>query len=232
MKILGIDTTSKFLCIGLYDDGKIFGYNLELGKLQSSLLVPTIKRILEALKWRLQGIDYFACGLGPGSFTGIRVGLSAVKGLSWSLNKPVIGVPSLDALARNAVEFNGWLIPVIDAKRSLIYCGIYKNTKGILKKAGPYMLLNKEELFKKAKPGSIFFGDALGVYKQEITKFVPGAACLERDYWYLKPHNLIISALEKLKNKEITDTFRVKPIYLYPDECQIKNQKSKCKIQK
>jgi len=222
MKILAIDTTTQVLCIGTFDNGKICGYNLQLGKLQSELLLPVIKRISDALKWRLEEIDYFACGLGPGSFTGIRVGLGAVKGLSWSLHKPIIGVSTLDVLAKNASEFSGVVVPVIDAKRSLIYCSVYKNLKGSLKKTLPDALLDKTSLFKKVKPGSIFLGDALGLYKHDIIENVPGAVCLERDYWQLKPHNLISAVLEKLEKKEISDTFKIKPIYLYPDECQIK----------
>ncbi|MCU0652115.1 MAG: tRNA (adenosine(37)-N6)-threonylcarbamoyltransferase complex dimerization subunit type 1 TsaB [Candidatus Omnitrophica bacterium] len=222
MKILAIDTTTRFLCIGTHEDGKICGYNLELGKMQSELLIPTIKRVCDVMKWRLKEIDYFACGLGPGSFTGIRVGLGVIKGLSWSLNKPIIGVSSLDVLALNAGEFSGTIVPIIDAKRSLIYCSAYKNTKGILRKILPESLIDKTALFKKIKPGSIFLGDGLGLYKHDIIENVPGAICLERDYWQLKPHNLIAAVLENLQKKKITDTFRIKPIYLYPDECQIK----------
>ena len=83
MKILGIDTTTKFLSLGFYADGKVYEYNLEAGSRLSGLLVPTIERALAALGWDIASIDYFACGIGPGSFTGVRVGLATVKGFAY-----------------------------------------------------------------------------------------------------------------------------------------------------
>lgn len=146
MKILGIDTTTKFFCLGIYDGAnpvrntaypnrynlisngaKIYEYNLEVGRMLSALLIQTIKRVLDALGWQVSDIDYFACGLGPGSFTGMRVGLATIKGLSWAVNRPLIGISTLDILARNVKNSNSPVVPVIDAKRNSIYCAVYKN---------------------------------------------------------------------------------------------------------
>src|SRR3990167_8720388 len=109
MKILGIDTSTKFLSLGISEDDKIYEYNLELGRQMSDLLSPTIKKVLDALGWRINDIDYFACGLGPGSFTGMRVGIATVKGLAFSLNKPVVGISTLDILARNAATLGDYV---------------------------------------------------------------------------------------------------------------------------
>ncbi|MCX5706656.1 MAG: tRNA (adenosine(37)-N6)-threonylcarbamoyltransferase complex dimerization subunit type 1 TsaB, partial [Candidatus Omnitrophica bacterium] len=149
MKILAIDTTTKFLCLGIYDGAKTYEYNLEVGPKLSSLLAVTIKRALEALNFDVQAIDYFVCGLGPGSFTGMRVGLSTIKGLAWVTNKPVIGIPTLDILAKNVDINDRLIIPVIDAKRSLIYCSVYKKQGAKLSRITPYLLITKNELFKK-----------------------------------------------------------------------------------
>jgi len=226
MKILGIDTTTRFLCIGLFDGTKIYEYRLELGTRQSTLLVPTIKRILTALKWKLDDLDYFACGVGPGSFTGIRVGLSTIKGFSWITRKPVIGVPSLDLLAYNAIGFDADIVSIIDAKRSLIYFCTYKNRHGNIKRASDYQLLSKEELLKKIKPGSILVGDALGLYKEELAKTAGGLNLLNKDYWYPTGRGIINIALEKIKHKEVNTCFNIEPIYLYPDACQVKKAQS------
>ncbi|MCM8795553.1 MAG: tRNA (adenosine(37)-N6)-threonylcarbamoyltransferase complex dimerization subunit type 1 TsaB, partial [Candidatus Omnitrophica bacterium] len=96
MRILGVDTTTKFLSLGIYDNGKIYEYNLELERKHLVLLSLTIDRVLKALGWKVEDLDYLACGLGPGSFTGIRIGLSTIKGLGFALNKPLIGIPTLD----------------------------------------------------------------------------------------------------------------------------------------
>jgi len=222
MKILGIDTTTKFLSLGLYDGQHIYEYNLDLGTRHSTLLAPTVKRVLDALGWDIKEIDYFACGLGPGSFTGIRVGLAAIKGLSLSLNKPVVGISSLDILA-NKVKTPGVLVaPVIDAKRGLIYCSIYKREKGSLKRIAPYMLLSQDELCRKIKRNTVMLGDALNLYKEKILKNISGIVFLDKDCWYPDGHNIIYLALEKIKGKAFNNAFNIKPIYLYPKECQIR----------
>jgi len=223
MKILGIDTTTKFLSIGIFDDGRVFEYNLELFRMQSSFLLPTIKRILSALKWDAQDLDYLACGLGPGSFTGIRLGLSTVKGLAFGLNKPVIGVSSLDIIALNAQgqRFNS-VYPVLDAKRGLIFCSAYKIKAGNLSREMPYMLLKPGDFIKKINPDSAVLGDALDIHKTEFVDCSRHPFIMHKDYWYPAGRNIIKLALEKLKRKEQSNCFDIEPVYLYPDDCQVK----------
>jgi len=222
MKILAIDTTTKFLCLGAYDGKNTYEYSLETGQKLSKLLIPIIMNILESLNWNPREIDYFACGIGPGSFTGTRIGVSTVKGMSWALKKPAIGVPTLDILAKEIMKTDAPIVPVIDAKRGLIYCAIYKNNTGALKRTSPYMLLGQDEFLRKAGKNGIFFADGAGLYKEMILGKVRGAKILDRDYWYPKAHNIISLALEKIKNKKTGDSFSIKPIYLYPKDCQVK----------
>ncbi len=223
MKILGIDTTTKFLCISVYDNGVISEYNLEVNRKHSSLLLLAIKRAVNALNWHIGDIDYFACGIGPGSFTGIRIGLASIKGLSFCLGKPVLGVPTLDILAKNASR-DGIIVPVIDAKRNLIYCAIYCSSNGLLKRVSAYMLLSLEEFSKKIKPNSIILGDAVALYKDNFLNMIKGASVLDKDYWYPKGRNIIYFALKQIKEKKLKNAFDIKPIYLYPKECQIRAQ--------
>lgn len=221
MKILGIDTTTKFLCLSVYDGGVISEYNLEVNRKHSSLLLLAINRAVSALNWHIADIDYFACGIGPGSFTGIRIGLATIKGLSFCLGKPVLGVPTLDILAKNASR-DGIIVPVIDAKRNLIYCAIYRSWNGLLRRVSAYRLLSLEEFSKKIKPKSIILGDAVALYKDEFLNMARGVSVLDKDYWYPKGRNIIHFALEQIKEKKLKNAFDIKPIYLYPKECQIK----------
>jgi tRNA threonylcarbamoyl adenosine modification protein YeaZ len=222
MRILGIDTTTNFFCLGIYDNGKVYEYNLESGRRLSVLLHITIKRALEAAGLDSQNIDYFACGLGPGSFTGVRIGLAAIKGLSWSLHKPLIGISTLDILAQDIKSENNPIVPAIDAKRNLIYCSFFKNKNGRLFRVRPYMLLSEEEFFKAVEPKAIVFGDAVSLHKAKILNNIRGVTILDRDYWYPKAHNILELAKEKIKNKQFDDPLDIKPIYLYPKECQVK----------
>jgi tRNA threonylcarbamoyladenosine biosynthesis protein TsaB len=222
MRILGIDTTTKFLSIGLYDNGRLYEYSLEVGRGLSSLITTTIKRVIEAAGLKIKDLDYFACGLGPGSFTGVRIGLSTMKGFSWSLNKKIIGIPTLDILAYAAIGDNERIIPIVDAKRNLIYTSVYLAKKGVLKRNRPYMLLAPKDFYKEIKPGSLLIGDAVMLYKDDILRKTRGVHFLDKDYWYPKGSSIIKLALERIKAKKFDNPFTIEPIYLYPKECQIR----------
>ena len=224
MKILSIDTTTKSLTLGVYNEGIEAEYNLEVGRLLSHLLDKTVERVVDASGAALQEIDYFALGLGPGSFTGMRVGISFVKGLSWANNKPIIGISTLDILAQNIKENGLPIISAIDAKRNLIYASIYMKKSGQLRKISPYMLLTIDELVKKAPKGSIILGDAISLYKEKLQKDIKGALLLDKELWYPKAHNIIALALQRIKAKKFHSAFNIKPIYLYPKFCQVKQK--------
>lgn len=224
MKILGIDTSTDFLHIALFDDGKVYEYSLETKKKLSELLDVTIKRLLDAVGWSFSDIDYFACGVGPGSFTGIRVGIAAIKGMSWALSKPVIAVSSLDILAKNCASQGEKIVAAIDARRGLVYCALYVTKNGRLKRASKYLLVSVKELCRLVKTKAVFLGSGALLYRQEITKSVRQARILDRDYNHLRPHNIINLALEKIRAKSAQDTFTVQPIYLYPQDCQVKKE--------
>jgi len=224
MKILGIDTTTKFLCLGLYVDGKYYEYSLETGRSLSAVLVPTIQRVLIALGLKIADIDYFSCGLGPGSFTGIRIGLATIKGLSIVRNKPVVGVSTLDILAEEVKLENTLIVPSIDARRGLIYCSSYKREKGGLKRKSKYELLTLEEFLKKFSRKAAVLGDASPLYRDQMLSRIKGVTMLDKDYWFPKPRNLINLTLAKIRAKRVSSAEEIKPIYLYPQECQIKKR--------
>lgn len=222
MRILGIDSSSRSLSIGACDGSKIYSYNLDAGIRHSALLMPSVRRILDALRWCPEDIDYFACGLGPGSFTGLRIGLATIKGLAFASRKPVIGIPSLDILAAGAQENQGYLMPAVDARRNSVYCCIYKSQDGRLSKKSDYMLLKRAEFIKKIKKGSVLFGDACALYRQEILACGKDAVILDRDYWYPKGHFIIKLAQERKSSARRGNADGMKPVYLFPKECQIR----------
>jgi tRNA threonylcarbamoyladenosine biosynthesis protein TsaB len=225
MKILGIDTTTKFLCLGLYVDGRLYEYNLETGRSLSILLAPTIQRVVAAAGLKIADIDYFACGLGPGSFTGMRIGLATIKGLSVVRNKPVVGISTLDILAKNVLIKDVLIVPALDARRELIYCSSYKEERGFLKRKSEYLLLNLDEFIKKhLSKNALILGDAALLYRDKMLARIKGASILEEDYWFPKAHNLIELALVRIKARQFNSALDIKPIYLYPQECQIKTR--------
>jgi len=225
MRILAIDTSTKFLCLAIYDRGKTYSCNVEVGKKLSSLLAVLIQRSCSAAAVKISDIDYFCVGLGPGSFTGMRIGVSVIKALGWALGKPVLGISSLDIIAQNADAGDRPIIPVVDAKRNLIYCSFYRKDRGRLSRVKPYLLISPQELAKTAPSGSVILGDAAQLHKQTLLSQVKGVTILDKDYWYPKAHNLVKLALEKIRAKKKTSPLAIEPIYLYPKECQIRQVK-------
>jgi len=240
MNILVIETSSQRLCVGLINHrGRIAEYDIDSGIRHTELLLPTIKKALVRLRLTLKDIDYFAVGLGPGSFTGLRIGLATIKGFAAALQKPVVGLSTLDVLARNALPANSQMVcPVIDAKRNLLFTALYEVVpnksspcvQGLdkLKRISPYLLIGIEELLKKIdlRTSVTFLGDGLFLYQQRLKQEIRKSIFLNEQTWYPKAKTLIELARELIDKGKISDAKRLKPIYLYPKECQIAYGKS------
>ncbi|MFH1339101.1 MAG: tRNA (adenosine(37)-N6)-threonylcarbamoyltransferase complex dimerization subunit type 1 TsaB [Candidatus Omnitrophota bacterium] len=226
MNILAIDTSSKRLCVGLMNNkGRIAGYDLDSGIRHTELLLPTIKKALARAKLSLKQIDYLAVGLGPGSFTGLRIGLATIKGFAAALEKPVVGLPALDILARNALPANGEIVcPVIDARRNLVYSALYKVTPNGLKRRGAYLLVSIEDLLKKigVRTCVTFLGDGLRMHQQRLKQKLRNSSFLNEGAWYPEAQTLIELAKELIDKGKIGDAGSLRSIYLYPKECQIR----------
>lgn len=222
MKILAIDTTTPFFTLAVYDDGKVCEYNLKTGHRLSKLLAPLTNRCLSSLRLTLADIDYFAAGCGPGSFTGIRLGLSFLKGLHLALNKPLIGESTLDIMAMNCPLTDKKVIPAIDAKRGLVYTSAYKYKNGKLSKIGPHLLISRKEFLRRIAPDSVVFGDALEICREDIIRKTCKVSFLDRDSWYPKAHNIITLALERIARGKRWKYSRLDPVYLYPNDCQVR----------
>jgi tRNA threonylcarbamoyl adenosine modification protein YeaZ len=180
--------------------------------------------VICAVGLKITDIDYFACGLGPGSFTGMRIGLATIKGLSVVKNKPIIGISTLDILAKNAPLKDRLIVTAIDARRALIYCSSYKYEQGSLKRKSAYSLLSLDELVKKFSSRMVVLGDAVALYGDTLLTRIKNATVLDKDYWSPQAHNLMELALAKIKAKQFSSALTIKPIYLYPKECQIKTR--------
>lgn len=240
MKILGIDASSKFLNIAFSEDEDIIREEFHLlDRRHASELVPKVKELLKKSKVPINKIDAFVIGLGPGSFTGLRIGVSAVKGFGMASGKPCIGIASIDSIACNALENNRYIIPIIDAKRSQVYAAIYRRKAGRVVRLSDYMVLPVDKLMKKVKGDSVFLGDGVSLYRDKIVDYINqdsaptkvGAesgknkrqlAFLPEEYWYPGAGNLIKLGFSKIKKVKKTNLDKLTPLYLYPEDCQIK----------
>ena len=130
MKILALDTSGPNCSVAIIDNNKVLAdFTINNGITHSQNLVPMIKQAQKFANVELSDIDAFACSVGPGSFTGLRIGIATIKGFAMSLNKPVLSVPTLLALAYNVSNFDGIICSIIDAKNDNVYAGIYRITE-------------------------------------------------------------------------------------------------------
>ena len=122
MKILALETSAKAVSAAVSENGRILasGYQ-DTGLTHSRTLMPIVEHILKNTDLKLSDMDAIAVAVGPGSFTGIRIGVSAAKGLAFSVDKPAVGVSTLAAMARNAAFFDGLIVCAMDARRSQVY---------------------------------------------------------------------------------------------------------------
>lgn len=222
MRILAIDTSTKQFVIALYDNGALYGLRIEAFRRLSKIITTTIARVLKAADCPIERIDYFGCGVGPGSFTGLRVGMAAIKGLAWAAGKPVVGVSSLSVIASAAPEDARSVIVAVDAKRGLVYCARYTRKKGRLMPGGASRLVTLAELCRMLRAGTVILGDAAGVFKEELRSRAPAAVLLGEDYWYPQPHYLMHGVRAQIEAGKISRASDIEPVYLYPKECQIK----------
>ena len=227
MKILACDTSTKFLCLAVYDKGKVCGYRIEAHRRLSSLMAVSLERVVKAAGYTFADFDYFACGIGPGSFTGMRIGLAAFKALAWSMRKPLVGVSSLDVIAQGAPVGEGRIIPVVDAKRGLVYCSVFLRRQGAVKRLRRYMLIRPDEVAALAKKTSVILGDGVAAYGSLFARTLPAVGLMEKDYWYPEPQHLITRARVQIAEGKVSTAYRMEPLYLYPKECQIRTHHRK-----
>jgi len=227
MNILGIDTSTSNLSVAVLDgSGLIAEYSKYLDRQTSQLLLPTIKKMLRKAQLSLDSIDTFAVGLGPGSFTGLRIGVSAIKGLSFACSKPIVGIPTLDVLALNVFPNQHQICPIVDARQNKVYVCLYKTENNKLKKQTNYLLTDIDSLLKKIKKTTVFLGDGLDIYQKIIKKTIGKRAIFaDKNFWYPRAGNLALLAKKCYNTQKKIDPKKIVPLYLYPKECQIKKRK-------
>lgn len=165
MKILALDTSSMTATVAILDDNKLIGeYTLNHKKSHSQKLMPMIDELIKSCDLIPNEIDVFAVSLGPGSFTGLRIGIATMTAMAQALDKTVVGVPTLEALAFNLYNTQGLVCPIIDAQRDLVYTGVYEWVDGEMVEVIQQQVLSVDELInmlKKEEKSIFFVGDAL-----------------------------------------------------------------------
>ena len=147
MLILALDSTAVVASVALCrDETPLALFTVKNGNTHSETLLPMVEAVLRSAKAMVSDIDLFACAVGPGSFTGVRIGAATVKGLAFGQNKNCLGVSTLEALAENLVPYEGILCPVMNARRGQVYNALFEVESGAPKRLCPDRALSVAEL--------------------------------------------------------------------------------------
>ncbi|WP_338471499.1 tRNA (adenosine(37)-N6)-threonylcarbamoyltransferase complex dimerization subunit type 1 TsaB [Niallia sp. XMNu-256] len=143
MNVLALDTSNYSLGIALVNEDKVIGeYITNMKKNHSVRVMPGIERLLDDCDMKPADIDKIVVAKGPGSYTGVRIGVTIAKTLAWTLNIPLVGVSSLEVLAAGVGRhFDGYVSPLFDARRGQIYTGLYRFEKGKIQSVMPDQIL-------------------------------------------------------------------------------------------
>ena len=223
MKVLGIETSTKNLSVAVLDGENILAEHNGSSRLRHSAdLIPVIDKLLKASKLGLGDLDGFAVSAGPGSFTGLRIGIATLKGLNLTTEKPIIAVGTIDALARNIKKDNCDICAIIDAKKNNVYACLYAKKGGKIERKTDYLLIKPGELLDKISEPTIFVGDGISLYKDMILEKRPDSLFADPRLWQPKASVIAGLGARKLEGNQIEDPDKFVPMYLYSKECSIR----------
>ena len=219
MKILAFDGTAKAATVAVSDDERILGlYTVDNGLTQSELLLPMAENLLESLKLNFNDIGLYATSVGPGSFTGVRIGVSLVKGLAFGRDIPCVGVSTIEALAENLSGLRGIFVPCMDARRGQVYSAIFKSdgkTVERITEDRAIALSSLAEELKTYEGESIYIsGDGYGVAKKALTE--AGVVLAETPELLILENAASVAKVAKRKfdNGEVLTDSEISPVYL------------------
>ena len=217
MIVLSVDSSSLVTTVALLKDEFILGeYTLNFKREHSVILMEKIEMLLKDCQVDISEVDGFVVSKGPGSFTGLRIGMATIKGLSMGSNKPYVSISSLDALANSLITFDGIICPIMDALRDSVYTGLYKNIKGKLVKILECTALELTELadiLNEKGEKVIFTGDGVSKHREFLTKNVNNCEFASNHLSIIRASSLGELGMEKIKVGEV-DNMNSAPLYI------------------
>ena len=211
MKILALDSCMNTSSVALLEDEKLISlYTVNTNNTHSETLLPMIKNMLATADVSVDEIDAYAVSYGPGSFTGVRIGVSTVKGLAFGRNKVCVEVSTIEALSANLEGFEGIICPIMNARRGQVYTGAFLNGKRIIEDTC-MMLCDLVPMLEKYNQPIYFVGDGYSLIENmQISNFKPTPEILR----YQNAYSVGKIAYRKLQNGEFTTDKELSVEYL------------------
>ncbi len=222
MKILGIDTSTKIATIAVIDEEKVLGeYTLSQEMSHSENLIPMVKELLNNLHLKIEDIDLYGVAIGPGSFTGLRIGVAAVKSFAHLFKKPIVGVSTLEAMAYN-LPHNSIVVPMIDARRDRVYTGVFSWKDGSLKTLKADDVVEMEDLLDQLKSydSIVVNGDGSILHKDRLINTLKDVKFSTKSQNICKATSVCELALLKYNKGQVDDYYTLAPDYLRETQAQ------------
>ena len=225
MKGLAVDTSSAVAAVAVMDERELLGeFILNSKNTHSKMLVPMIDVIMKNLGLAAEDIDIYAASSGPGSFTGLRIGVTTIKAMSFAPKKPVVSVPALDALAYNVPNTEALVCPMMDARNNQVYTALYKLEKGIQANISEYMGVSVQELVQiiRGKNSDVLFvGDGVLLHKEYLKSELSQRCHFPPQYLLLQRAASVAQlALLKAAEGKLESCFDMVPFYLRKSQAE------------
>jgi len=224
MRVIAIETATMVGSIAIIDAARVISeITLNARATHSERLMAAIDRLLGDSGLAIDDMDGVAVSIGPGSFTGLRIGLSAAKGLSYASGKPLLGIPTLDALALN-MTFSSYLIcPIQDARKGEVYTALYRPGDNSPEKMTDDMAVDPSALAGMITQKTVFLGDGVNRYRELLMKQL-GELYNEAPIPLQLPRasNVAMLALKRLEKGDTDDPFTMIPRYIRKSEAEIR----------
>ncbi len=227
MKLLAVETSTLTGAVSLVDGERVMAEcRVNVAVTHSERLLAAVEHVLGAAQWRLGDLDGLAVAVGPGSFTGLRIGVSTVKALAFATGLPVAGIPTLDALAWLLPWARVPVCPILDARKGEVYAGLYRTDAGRLERLWEYRTCAPEVLAADLEATGVgpvvFVGDGVGAYGAVLSALLgPGARLAPPALRLPSASTVADLARAAFGRGEVADPLQLVPLYVRRSEAEL-----------
>jgi tRNA threonylcarbamoyladenosine biosynthesis protein TsaB len=223
MKILSVDTATASCSVGVLNAKRLMAeVTSEKKQTHSKHLMKMVDTAVRMAGVQLAEMDAFAVTIGPGSFTGIRIGVSTVQGFAMALSKPAVGVSSLEALAHQTGPCNDLICPLLDARKGEVYAALYRYEKDRLRQIIEEQVSSMEDLLARIEAPCVFVGPGVSVYGELIAEKLEKRAMLAGEALNkIRAETIGRIAMQKIQSKDHEDLNALLPHYIRKPDAEI-----------
>lgn len=227
MKILAVDTATSSCSVAVADDEELLAeMTIDNGQTHSRHLTVLIRQVIRLAGISLPEIDGFAVTKGPGSFTGLRIGMSTVKGLAVASGRPVVGVPTLESLAMQSGTFNLLVCPLIDARRGEVYFASYRFEQNRLLAQHEEQAALPQNILSEIQEPCVFIGNGAIVYRQNIIEKLGDQAYFAPSGQHIiRGATVALLGQRRIATGDIDEIESLVPTYLRKSDAELNRQR-------